>query len=336
MFMRSHLGKALLLVAGAVVVAIGFQNCAPPGKTKYAAESAESSASNTPGVPSAPNQLSAHMVSSVEIDLSWSDNSGNESGFRIERASAVSGPFVSSGGGTFSVVATVPANTVSYHDVGLIPSTTYTYRVSAVNGSSVSAVTSSVNATTDAAPVAAPSPPSNLVATLTAATIVTVTWNDGSNNETYFRVERSLDGGKTFAASGTVSANMTSYIDANLTPTTTYTYRVRASNGAGDSTYTANASATTPAAVNTNTFSYISANILVPNCVSCHGGANPSAGISYDTYASTLKTVVARLPASSQLYTSVNSGAMPLGDGKLQPAQISAIQSWISNGALNN
>lgn len=51
--------------------------------------------------PAAPTGLTARAVSRLRIDLAWTDNSGNESGFTIER---------STDGVTFTEIATVAAN----------------------------------------------------------------------------------------------------------------------------------------------------------------------------------------------------------------------------------
>ena len=60
----------------------------------------------------------------AQFTLSWTDNSSNESGFRIER---------SSNGTSFSEIATVGANVITYVDSGLAGSTQYWYRIRAYN-----------------------------------------------------------------------------------------------------------------------------------------------------------------------------------------------------------
>lgn len=86
---------------------------------------------------------------------------------------------------------------------------------------------------------AAPSPaaPSSAIAT---------SWIDGSTNEDAFLVERSVGGGS-YTQVARLAAGATSFTDTGLSASTTYTYRVRASNSSGFSAYTNLASATTGA-----------------------------------------------------------------------------------------
>src|SRR5439155_7382336 len=71
-------------------------------------------------------------------------------------------------------------------------------------------------------------------------------WNDNSNNETGFKIERSSDG-TNFTQIATAAAGATSYSDTGLASSTTYYYRVRATNSVGDSPYSSTASAQTSA-----------------------------------------------------------------------------------------
>lgn len=90
----------------------------------------------------------------------------------------------------------------------------------------------------------------------------------------------------------------------------------------------------TPTPVPSNaTFSYIRSNVLIPHCVSCHGGAG---GYSYDSYTATLKSVSPNNANSSPLYTSIKSGRMPIGNGSISAADLQAIYDWIQAGAPNN
>ena len=63
---------------------------------------------------------------------------------------------------------------------------------------------------------------------------LTLTWSDNSDNETGFKIERSTDG-SSYAEITTVEANTETYPDIELLADTTYWYRVRATNSAGNS-----------------------------------------------------------------------------------------------------
>jgi hypothetical protein len=90
-----------------------------------------------------------------------------------------------------------------------------------------------------------PAAPSGLTATATSPSSVRLTWADNSADETGFVVERSPNG-TTFAAVGTVGANVTVFDDTGLAAGTTYTYRVRATNAAGPGAPSATAAVSTP------------------------------------------------------------------------------------------
>lgn len=92
--------------------------------------------------PSVPSSLSASAVSSSQINLSWTDNSSNEIGFKIERKT---------GSGSYSQIDTAARNTTSYSDTGLSASTSYTYKIRAYNNVDNSAYSSETSATTSAA-----------------------------------------------------------------------------------------------------------------------------------------------------------------------------------------
>jgi YD repeat-containing protein len=94
-------------------------------------------------------------------------------------------------------------------------------------------------------PPSAPAAPSNLTATADSTSQITLRWTDNSNNETGFKVERSTDGGATFSLLATVGAEVASYPNSGLTANTTYFYRVKATNGVGDSSPSNTVSATT-------------------------------------------------------------------------------------------
>ena len=66
--------------------------------------------------------------------------------------------------------------------------------------------------------------------------VINLTWSINSENETGFKIWRSLDG-KNWTLIAIVGVNVTSYSDTGLASRTFYYYRVQATNSAGDSAY---------------------------------------------------------------------------------------------------
>ncbi len=91
----------------------------------------------------------------------------------------------------------------------------------------------------------APTPPANLTATAINSTRIDLGWEDNSGDEIGFRIHRSLDG-SSFTEIASVGANVTTFTDNNLSPATTFFYRVFAFNNFGNSDPSNIAGATTP------------------------------------------------------------------------------------------
>jgi hypothetical protein len=94
-----------------------------------------------PVLPAAPTTLTATTVSRSQINLSWIDNSDNESGFKIERCK-------NAGCTNFVEVAQVGANVTTFANTGLTKNTTYNYRVRAFNAGGNSGYSNSASAKT--------------------------------------------------------------------------------------------------------------------------------------------------------------------------------------------
>jgi hypothetical protein len=101
-------------------------------------------------VPDAPTNLAAYASSQSDIDLSWTDNSNNETGFSVERSIGSDANFIP--------LATTTQNVTVYSDTGLSPDTTYFYRVDAYDADGGSLYSNEASATTQSAPIP-PSPP---------------------------------------------------------------------------------------------------------------------------------------------------------------------------------
>jgi chitodextrinase len=206
------------------------------------AQSSQACATTLDTVPVAPSGLVALAVSSSQINLTWQDNSSNESGFMVQRASSSSGPWTQ--------IGIVGANVTSCAHTGLTASTTYFYRVCAYNASGNSSYSSVTSATTPAAPdTTAPSIPSGVIATATSTSQVSVSWNvstdSGGSGVAGYQVYR--DG--TLVTTTTAA----SYSDNGLSATTPYCYTIVASDNAGNNSSASSVvCATTPSGSSTD------------------------------------------------------------------------------------
>ena len=199
------------------------------------AQSSPACATTLGTVPVAPSGLVALTVSSSQINITWQDNSSDESGFMVQRASSSSGPWTQ--------IGIVGSNVTSCAHTGLTASTTYYYRVCAYNASGNSVFSSVTSAVTPAAPdTTAPSIPTGVIATATSTSQVSVSWNvstdSGGSGVAGYQVYRD----------GTLVTTTTSasYSDSGLSATTLYCYTIVVSDNAGN-----NSSASSVACVTT-------------------------------------------------------------------------------------
>lgn len=177
-----------------------------------------------PDPPAAPTNLTANAVACDQIDLGWTDNSDNETSFKIER---------STDGVNFSQIDTVGADVTAYSDTTVAESTTYWYQVRASNSAGDSDYTNIASATTPACPVNPPAAPSNL-ALKGKRGRVELDWTDNSNDEDGFRIYRGLSAGS-LTLVHTTAPNTIEYVDTGLAYKTTYYYKVCSFNANGES-----------------------------------------------------------------------------------------------------
>ncbi|MBB6692127.1 fibronectin type III domain-containing protein [Cohnella xylanilytica] len=185
--------------------------------------------STTPTVPAAPAGLSA-TAGNAQVSLSWTASAG-ATGYNVKRATTSGGPY--------ATVATGVTAT-SYADTGLTNGTTYYYVVSATNAAGESPNSAQVSATPTAAPTV-PAAPAGLTATAGNAQ-VSLSWT-ASAGATGYNVKRATTSGGPYTTVAT-GVTATSYADTGLTNGTTYYYVVSATNAAGESPNSAQASAT--------------------------------------------------------------------------------------------
>lgn len=86
-------------------------------------------------------------------------------------------------------------------------------------------------------PPAAPIAPSDLTASPVSASQINLSWGDNSDTEEGFKIERKLGAEGTYAPLVILGPNATSYADGGLAPETNASYRVKAFNGPGQSSY---------------------------------------------------------------------------------------------------
>ncbi|MGX5819030.1 fibronectin type III domain-containing protein [Chitinophaga lutea] len=190
-----------------------------PSRVEIPAQYYMDTATVAGGSPSAPSALTATTVNHRKINLSWTDNSNNETGFEIYRRVGASG--------AFSIIATNGAGVKTYVDSTVAASTTYNYQVRAIGATGESAMSNTAAATTLAQPTP-PAAPSNLQATAASTTAINLTWNDNSNNESGFEIYRSLGDSTNYSLLKTVAANAVSSSDAGLVANTRAYYKVKA------------------------------------------------------------------------------------------------------------
>ena len=189
--------------------------------TNAAGDSAPSPTRNAATQPTAPTGLAAVAVSPTQVNLSWTNRSAAATNYCIEQ---------SVDGVTWQQVGSVYGTVASYTATGPFNgSTTYYFRV---RGYAYTVGYSAYTAAASAATAAFPSLPTLSSATPQSDTAIALSWTDAAG-EQGFRVERQVGG--TWTAVGTVGAGVTTFTDAGLAEATTYTYRVVATNAAGDS-----------------------------------------------------------------------------------------------------
>ncbi|MEO6435055.1 MAG: fibronectin type III domain-containing protein, partial [Tepidisphaeraceae bacterium] len=205
----------------------------------------------TPAVarPAAPSGVTVTADGNA-LDLSWVDNSSNETHFILDR---------STDGVTFARLASAPAGTTTFTDTLVTTDKTYHYRIKAVTTTLNSAWSTPASGSlqTPEPPLPPPPPPvetetkpaapSDVLVETMSSTQLLVTWQDNSNNELHFLVDRSIDG-VTFTRAGSVAANTGTFTDSGLSASTKYYYRVKAVGATLTSAWTPTMSGTTDVA----------------------------------------------------------------------------------------
>ncbi|MFM8392574.1 MAG: S8 family serine peptidase, partial [Acidobacteriota bacterium] len=169
----------------------------------------------SPTAPTAPSSLAATASSETRIDLNWTDNSSNETGFRIRRRIGSTGEWIA--------VATVGLNATSWTTNDAVPGTNYYFTVTAFNDGGESAASNEATVTTTST---LPGAPSNLRITSRSPSRLDMSWTDNSSNETGFKIERQTGNDANWEEIATVGTNTTFFQNSGLQPATSYSYRI--------------------------------------------------------------------------------------------------------------
>ncbi|MGE5614746.1 MAG: fibronectin type III domain-containing protein [Bacillota bacterium] len=176
-------------------------------------------ASITPSLPNKPTSLFANVVSASAIRLDWTDNSDNESGFKIERLTDA---------GVFTEIDTTGPNVTTYTDGTVTAGHMYIYRIRAYNGLGNSDYSNEATINSwDAVP------PASLDVIAVSPTRIDLVWSYSGTENYNTVIERKTGTDGEWRAIYTTAIGAVRYSDTGLTPNTRYFYRVRKSLGPG-------------------------------------------------------------------------------------------------------
>ena len=215
----------------AITVRVSFTDDTGNGEALTSAATAAVAAAEPTEPPDKPTGLDA-TVSHGQVVLTWNDPEDDSvTGYVILRRVRVNDQ-----GGDFSVlVANTGSAATTYTDNEVAASTTYTYRIKAINAHGTSERSRWVHIDTPAPPV--PDKPTGLEAAASNGQVV-LTWDDPEDDSitgyVILRRVRVNDQGGDFGVlvADTGTAALT-YTDDTVAASTTYTYRIKAINEAG-------------------------------------------------------------------------------------------------------
>lgn len=170
-------------------------------------------------VPAAPSGLSVNVAANgTDVNLSWVDNSSNESEFKI---------YWRLSGGDWSYLSSIGANAASFTYYSH-PTGTYEYYVLACNSSGCSGPSNTATVTKSVSDTTPPSVPSGLGTTVISSSQINLSWGASTDNTgvTGYKIFRN----NTYLT----TASVASYSDTGLSANTSYSYFVKAVDAAGN------------------------------------------------------------------------------------------------------
>jgi probable HAF family extracellular repeat protein len=177
----------------------------------------EAAAETLPLPPAAPTQLALAVNAAGGVDLTWLDNSINETAFGVWRRVDA---------GEWRPVGQVGENQPRFSEGGLNPNDAYSYRVQALNAGGASGWSNEVSRT------GLLGAPSGLYVRNGAPYLIRLEFTDNSAGESGFQLWRKVGDGE-FQLLVALPTNQDYFTDYNVAPNTDYTYRVRAMSATG-------------------------------------------------------------------------------------------------------
>lgn len=204
-------------------------------------------------IPAAPTNAAASDITTATATLTWTDNSTNEDGFEVGTCT-VAGDIIIIGASaaasaaacTMTVVDTVGAGVTSYAITGLTPGTGYIYAVRAYNSAGSSDLAQASFTTQTDLPL--PAAPTDLGITSSTSSSVSLYWSNSATNETGIKIYAATSASGPFNVVAQVGPDTSIATVENLSPSTTYYFKVEAFNASGVSGFSNTANTTTPAA----------------------------------------------------------------------------------------
>ncbi|PJA98774.1 MAG: hypothetical protein CO128_05490 [Ignavibacteriales bacterium CG_4_9_14_3_um_filter_30_11] len=195
-------------------------------------------------VPNKPTDIKLMTLqgpTSNSINISWSDNSIGEVYYEVWRREITTPNYTRQ-------IGPLPPHTFNVNDNNILPNVVYYYKVRGINKFGNSEFSDEVN-TAGASGSGSFPPPTGLSAVAISSNVVKLQWQDNSNNENFFKIERNdnWSAWSTYETISTVSANITTFTDnsGNLIGGHEYYYRVKAFSSS-DSSWSNIASVKTP------------------------------------------------------------------------------------------
>jgi hypothetical protein len=260
-----------------------------------------------------PSNLIVGSTTDLSINLSWTENSGVETGYEVQRC-------LGSGCSSFIALSGSPfaTNSTMINDSGLSPSTIYKYRIRSITGTFSSSWLNSNDISTG------PLAPSTFTIGAITHNSIAFSWVDNAPDEVNYQIDRctgaSCNNFTTLTT--TLPTNTTGYTDSTVVASTIYKYRIKALGSISGSGFLVSSDIST-----------LDAPVLPANCSSKNSTivdyGNKSAG-SITSSARGLYTDLKYIPGNISVFTN-NSAGLPNGNVINSSTAIGA--AYIDTGA---